>query len=610
MSRAGSSQLLEEPTLYPRLTEGLRWMQAVSQVLGMFAVVIHHGLARFSEANTSEINTLLLLCMVLITGSVIVRYFFSRVRKSFFRQHRTHFLTSAVWLLGLLLIVGGIRESFELLSQVETDWRLSIYWTEFCLVFRGLWRGLHVVNRIALSGNNPAMLLGGSFLVLITVGTGLLLLPLSRAQSPEMIEPVGAPFLTAFFTATSASCVTGLIVVPTGSYWSTFGQVVILFLFQIGGLGIMTWGALFAIASGRSIHVRQSATMGEMLESSGLVDLKRLLLTILLFTLTSELIGAVIISGLWSDLPLWDQIFNSLFHSVSAFCNAGFSLQDDGLLGKGSNWQVWGGMAGLVIFGGIGFSVVYNLALVLKSRFWDIKRTPLFSISRNKTRLTLSSRLVLLGTLVLLFAGTLSFFFLESLAHESEPSQGISWADAWFQSVTMRTAGFNTVDLGEMQTSSKLISIGLMFVGASPGSTGGGIKVICFMLIGLSLISICKGRSRVEWAGRTIPEETVKRALTIVTISVMTVMLTTLLLTIFENRPGEFIDLLYEATSAFGTVGVSTGLTSELSPPSQLVIIVTMFLGRIGPLTLILALGRGHQSGLEYSYPEERVMLG
>ncbi|MAT16672.1 MAG: hypothetical protein CMJ46_15540 [Planctomyces sp.] len=610
MSKTGMNQLLEEPTLYPRLTGGLRWAQAIAQIVGIFAVVTHHGLARFSEANTYEINGLLILCMIVITASVSIRYIFSRVRKSYLRQHRLHFIISGLWLLGLVLIWADIRESSAWLQFADTDGRLAIYWTEFCLMLRGLLRGLHLVNQLSRTGHNPAILLGGSFLFLIMVGTGLLLLPVCRAQPPELTAPVGAPFLTALFTATSASCVTGLIVVPTGSYWSPYGHVVILCLFQIGGLGIMTWGALFAIVSGRSIHVRHSATMGEMLEARGLIDLKRLLLTILVFTLVTELTGAVVISGLWSDRPLPEQTFNSIFHSVSAFCNAGFSLQDDGLLGLGGRWQVWGGMAGLIICGGIGFSVIYNLALVFKSKFWDIKRTPLFSISKNRVRLTLSSRLVLMGTAILLLSGTLSLFILESLATESTEPFLERVANAWFQSVTMRTAGFNTVDLAEMQTSSKLVSIGLMFIGASPGSTGGGIKVVCFMLIGLSLMSIFNGRARVEWSGRTIPEANVKRALTIVTVGVMTVMSVTLLLTIFENRPGEFIDILYEATSAFATVGVSTGITGELTPPSQVVIVFTMFLGRIGPLTLLLALARTRTGGAEFEYPEERVMLG
>jgi len=173
----------------------------------------------------------------------------------------------------------------------------------------------------------------------------------------------------------------------------------------------------------------------------------------------------------------------------------------------------------------------------------------------------------------------------------------------------MRTAGFNTVDLNEMQVSSKLASIGLMFIGASPGSTGGGVKTICLMLIGLSVGSICKGRDRVEYAGRTLPVTTVKRALTLVTLAGILVMLVTLLLSIFENRPDKLIDIMFEATSAFATVGVSTGITAELTTPSQVVIIVTMFLGRIGPLTLLLALTRPRAT-VDYSYPEEHVILG
>jgi trk system potassium uptake protein TrkH len=356
------------------------------------------------------------------------------------------------------------------------------------------------------------------------------------------------------------------------------------------------------------------------MESEQLGDVRRLVLTILLFTFSAELVGAVLMSGLFADKPFLEQARFSIFHSVSAFCNAGFSLTPDSFVGMGDRWQVWGVVAGLIVVGSMGFAVVHNMALAVLASFRSISAQPLFNLPRQRVRLTLTTKLAAGTTVILLLGGAAGYFILEATSPETKASTvtdvgdvdddaGPPIAEAWFQSVTFRTAGFNTVDHGALKPATKLFAILLMFIGASPGSTGGGVKTVCFAITMLSLLSVLRGRPRVEFLGRTIPEDIVNRALTIISLGVIVVMCTTMLLVMFENKPERFLDHLYEATSAFGTVGVSTGITPELQQPSKMVLVVTMFLGRVGPLTLLMAMA-GRTRGALYEYPFERVTLG
>jgi trk system potassium uptake protein TrkH len=413
----------------------------------------------------------------------------------------------------------------------------------------------------------------------------------------------------ALFTATSAACVTGLIVETTGTYWSRMGQTVILCLFQLGGLGIMTWGAFFALAGGGQMQVKESATLRGLLESDTLGDVRRMLRAIVAFTFTSELAGALLLLGLWPELPFAERLYFGVFHSVSAFCNAGFALTPDSFVGMGMRWQVWGVVPALIIVGGLGFAVLYNLSVLVRSNYRELQQPPLFHLPRRRVRLTLTSTLVLVTTGGLLLAGAAAYDLLES----TNPRRDASWserlAEAWFQSVTFRTAGFNSVDHGRLQPATKLLAVLLMFIGASPGSTGGGVKTVCFALAVMAVVSILRGREQVEIRHRTISTLQTNRALVVIALGAFLVMLCTLLLAVFENQPGRFLDHLYEATSALGTVGVSTGITAGLSGPSQVVLIVGMFLGRVGPLTLLMALaGRGDSA--RYHYPAEPVTLG
>ncbi len=601
---------------YPNRDKLLVRIDAGLQILGVIATVIQSGMRHAPYAVKVELGLFLTVAMFGLTASLIARYRWSLARKTFLRNHRLAVLISAVWfsgLVGILVFAPVLPDSDgEAFSRLKAFIALS----EIGVLARSLTGVILLIRRATAGATDPAVVLVLSFLVLITIGTTLLMLPKSRAEPATTESETGAPFLVALFTATSASCVTGLIVKDTPTYWSPFGQTVIMALFQIGGLGIMTWGAFFALAAGRKMQFRESATLRDMLESDQLGSVRRLLITILVFTLGAELIGAILISGLWSDLPFAERVRYSLFHSISAFCNAGFALRKESFMGWGQRWEVWGAVTGLIVIGGMGFSVLYNIVLWGWSRGQTLQFAPLFHLPKTRMRLTLTTKLAAGTMLFLLVGGTAGYFILEASGSETTADFPTRLSNAWFQAVTFRTAGFNTVDHNAMQPATKLFAIMLMFIGASPGSTGGGVKTVCFAITVLALLSILRGRDRVEFAGRTIPQELVNRALAIIWLGMAIVMTVTILLVLFEGNPDpsvaskkHFLNYLFEAVSAFGTVGVSTGITGKLSDASQIVIIITMFVGRVGPLTVLMALA-GRSGDARYEYPTERVTLG
>jgi trk system potassium uptake protein TrkH len=628
-----SNPFATRPTRHPVESWRLRQTEMFFIVLGFIATILQHGLHGVTSFVWWEMGLVTVVAMLFLTASIGLRYRWSLARATFLQTRRSELLVSAIWLAGIaaILVVGGVLR--RIFAEDLGRPRAIVLWSEICLAIRVV---IHMIRGIRLAAGgrrNPAMLLVVSFLLLIVVGTALLMLPRSCADHETLATPLFDRLRIALFTATSATCVTGLTVVNTGGahpYWSPLGQVVILALIQLGGLGIMTCGAFFAVAGG-SVAIRESTTMAELLESEQIGHVRRLVLTILMFTLASEVIGAVLLSGLWDGRPFLERAFFSIFHSVSAFCNAGFTLTDNNLLGWATRWQVWGVVAGLIILGGLGFAVIYNIGLIARSRWTSLRRDPLFGLSRVRVRVVLTSRLVLVTTAGLLAAGTIGYFLLESPAMaaqapvsderleaaiageaplpEAGPELRERIADAWFQSVTFRTAGFNTTDHTKLQPATKLFAIALMFIGASPGSTGGGIKTTCFALMILGLVSILRGREHAEMRGRTIPDVNLKRAFAVISLGLAAVMTTTMLVVVFERRPERFLDHLFEATSAFGTVGVSSIGTQNLTVPSQYVIMVTMFLGRVGPLTLLMALA-GTAREARYEYPLERVTLG
>lgn len=586
------------------------WLSGIAtpvQILGLIATVLQHGLAE--HGMIWEFGILTCLAMVVGASIVSLRFSLSPDRFAFVRANRRASLFATTWLTGslILLLFGPILPVWYSTSR----WAALVAWSEMFLLMIFMARVLNFVSRTT-DRTNPALIFVLSFLGMILAGTLLLLLPGSLSPRGHEFDLIDRCRI-ALFTATSASCVTGLVVEPTGgpaAYWSQFGQTVIMVLFQIGGLGMMSLSATFALLLNRRLALRESTAVTEVTEASTVRDVRQLLISILCFTIAAELIGAILLSTLWSDLPLTQRAYFGLFHSVSAFCNAGFSLTGQSFLGMGTRWQVWGVVCALIIVGSLGFGTLRALGKALQLTF-DQFREPssLFRRRRIREQLPLSPRIIMTMTTALLLGGFLTYWLLESVGSHSNDPFETRLADAWFQTVTFRTAGFNTVDHGELETSTRLFAIGMMFIGASPGSTGGGVKTVAIAIIILAVVSILRGRRHVECFGCMIPDDQVRYAIVIVSMGLGATMFSTLLLTIFEQDNFPFLNILYEATSAFATVGVSTGITSQLSPASQLVLVATMFVGRVGPLTVLLALTRDSSSAY-YQYPEERVSLG
>ncbi|HUE72800.1 MAG TPA: potassium transporter TrkG [Pirellulaceae bacterium] len=581
---------------------GLEWLVVVAT---LSALTLGHGVQRWETALSRELGVLALAAMVLLTGGLVWRLSLSLDWRSFVRTRTLLVAVHVTWLAALPVI--GLMGLPAVLRGDSTTSDMLL-WSEFAFWMRVLASSIQLLRFIAAARSNPAFVLVGSFLMMIFTGTLLLMLPVCRVQPSGVTSEVGAPPLVALFTATSASCVTGLTVVDTGTYWTGTGQTVILALIQIGGLGIMTFGAFFALGQRRGFLVRERIFMGKLLEADDAQALRRTIAAIIVFTLASEAVGAALLSTL-SPAESWqERAWFGLFHSISSFCNAGFSLLPKSLEGLALRWQVAIVVAPLIILGGLGFDVLRNAAqatLGALRRRWSAGRGPLAA----PARLTVTSRMVLGTTAALLVAGAASFFILEAggLLRGMPIYERLS--HSWFQAVTFRTAGFNTVDFSHSQPTTRLVGIGLMFIGASPGSTGGGIKTVVFALMVLATTATVRGKERLEIAGRSIPDEFIRRGAAVVALALAALLTSTLLVVMFEQRPELFLDHLFETTSALGTVGLSSVGTANLKPASQLVLAATMFLGRVGPLTILVALTR-RQAEPNYSYPSERVMLG
>ncbi len=399
------------------------------------------------------------------------------------------------------------------------------------------------------------------------------------------------PFLTALFTANSATCVTGLVVVDTADHYSAFGELVILLLIQLGGFGYMTSWALLAMLLGWRIGLRERIVLTEahsLYQTGGVVRFTK---RIVLVALTIEATGAAILALRWvREVPVGRAMYLGIFHSISAFNNAGFDLmgQFRSLTAYAADPVISLTIAGLIIVGGLGFSVLLDL----RSR-----------------RMTLHSRTVLLTTAVLIGGGALLIWLLEfhnakTLAALPVPAQALA---AFFQAVTPRTAGFNTVQIGALTQPTLMLMVALMFIGASPGGTGGGIKTTTFIAPLAVIWSTIRGTSDPVLFRRRLPVVVVYRAVTIALVSVAFVATMTVLLVQVEGR--DFLSSLFEVTSAFGTVGLSTGITPELSTWGRLIVMATMFSGRVGLLTMAFGLTR-RQHQPHVRYPEERVYLG
>lgn len=510
------------------------------------------------------------------------------------------------WVIDISLFIAGIAIAYTFLrNEPGTSWFFRIFGNFvvlntyiILLIVAELHRLFRLINSLKIT---PALLFSVSFLVVILVGSGLLMMPNAQAT------PIS--YLDALFTSASAVCVTGLVVVDTSVAFTDLGRIIILGLIQVGGLGIMTFTVFFGYIFTGSASYKDSFILKEILSSDTMSGLFRALIQIVAVTFLIEIFGAVLIY-FSMDEPMQNQILFSVFHSISAFCNAGFSTLSAGLASPEieGNHSLQLIIATLIVLGGIGFPVL--LGLINYFIYISQKLNPKME-QRSRKRVKLSSNsvipIVLITTVFLLIVGTLGYFLLERSSSLNEMSTTDQVFASFFGSVSARTAGFNIVDITKWSYPTIFLMIFLMWVGASPGSTGGGIKTTTFFIAMKATVDFIRGNKSVEIWNRELGGDTVLRILVVIFLSVLVIFLGFFILLIFE--PGKNpADLLFECFSAYGTVGLSTANTATFCNSGKITVIVLMFIGRIGPLTILTGL---FISGKQkyYRYPKKDFII-
>ena len=436
-----------------------------------------------------------------------------------------------------------------------------------------------------------------SYVGAICTGAGLLMMPFSTVSGVALID--------ALFTSTSAVCVTGLTVVDTGTVYTVFGQFIIMLLIQVGGLGVMTFSVVFFLYLGKRISFRHRMIMQEVFSHTPRQDIYRVVQSIFVFTFLVEGTGALSLFFLWiGEHSFFDSVRLALFHSVSAFCNAGFGLFPDNFMGYKGSPVLNLTICGLIVLGGIGFPVVYDVHELYRKR------------QGVRSKLSVQTKSVLVTTAFLIFAGMGLFLWTEN----ENILKGVPWGEslwiALFQSVTTRTAGFNTVDIGQLTNPTLLTMMILMFWGASPGSTGGGVKTTTLAILSSFTWSRLRRKGHVNLFKKTVPQDTLSKSISLVVLSLGFIFLIFFLVLLTQEKladcigaRGEFADLLFEVISAFGTVGLSTGVTAKLNVVGKLLIILMMLIGRVGVLTFTyIFAGVESRGGIQYA--EQNLMIG
>ncbi|MGV8815337.1 MAG: TrkH family potassium uptake protein [Gelidibacter sp.] len=563
-------------------------------ILILFFLIFDFGFTINDDYKPYKILVFFTLTSVLI-GFNILKYFQfddAGIRKTLI--FNLILLTATLTSSGLYLLLNQGQDMIPALKQCRVIFEVGL----FLYLLMRLSMLIKFVYKIYF---NPAILFVGSFFIFSFIGALFLMLPKVTAH--------GISFIDALFTATSAICVTGLTVLDTANDFTQLGQGVILALIQIGGLGILTFTSFFAYFFRENSSFREGLYVKDFTASENLQDVLKIAARVVLFTLTVEMIGAACIYFSIDQIDnVKDKLFFSIFHAISAFCNAGFSTAVGGFYDPSYRFAYslqWAIML-LIVIGGLGYNIVYNSYIYFKTAFSN------FFVNNIKTLpvrvFKLNSQIIFITTCILLLAGFVFFFFAE--ANHSLKEHVTFYGritSAMFSSVTPRTAGFNTIDYTHVATPSLLFVIFLMWIGASPASTGGGIKTSTFAIAMLNIYATARGRNRIEINTREISSSSVNRAFAIIMISLFVIGLSILLLLFFEPNAG-ILPIAFECFSAYGTVGLSLNLTPTLSVPSKYVIILVMFLGRIGTLNLLFGmLGQIEQKF--YQYPQEPILI-
>ncbi|QQX77511.1 MULTISPECIES: TrkH family potassium uptake protein [Aequorivita] len=564
--------------------------------LGLLAFLIFDfGFENFRDFRQYKLIVLPSLLLALIAFNFYKYHTYKRDKE----VSRSSRISLLILLLLIVLEVIMILANYET-SLVETFFNAR-YVIEYGLLFYFFIRLTFLLRIIYSLYFNPAILFVGSFAIIALAGTFLLLLPSATTH--------GITFTDALFTATSATAVTGLIVVDTAKDFTPFGQTIIMILFQIGGLGMLTFTSFFAYFFKSGASFKESLYMKDILGHEKLNSVMRTVMQIVAFSLILEAIGAFFIYHSLAHIDSFkSRGFFAVFHAISAYCNAGFSLASDGLYDTGlrfNYYMQWVVMA-LIVFGGLGYHIAYNIIQYFRKFISNLfsKNDQVF-ISRV---INLNTKIVLYTTIILIVGGAAFFLFSEQqtnlLSHKTIFGK---FTTAMFSSVTSRTAGFNTVDMSNFTIPGILFMIFLMWVGASPASTGGGIKTTTFALATLNIFAIARDKKYIEIGTRRIATEAVHRAFAIISISLASIGTGILLVLIFDPE-FSLIQIAFEVFSAFSTVGLSLGITSQLSEYSKYVIIFLMFFGRIGLLNLMIGLLKS-VGKTEYTYPEENILI-
>lgn len=573
----------------------LNYIYRFFDIIVLLFIVFDFGYDFGENLNTPHVVGLLILTFFLLVFNTFKFFVYK------YKSNKKVALVNMV-LISFLLITSGI------IALLNNDFSYHYILQEIKpfleggLIFYFLLRLLVLVRHIYDIYFNPAIVFVGSFIILGLSGAFLLMLPSATTN--------GISFTNALFTATSAVCVTGLAVVDTGKDFTTVGQSIILVLIQLGGIGILTFTSFFAFFFRGSSSFKEGLNTKDFIATEGLRDVFRAALNVVIFTVGVELVGAgFIYSSIINNYAIENKFFFSIFHSISAFCNAGFSIFSNGLYDESIRFHYffqWIIMI-LIIFGGLGHNIVFNFFKYLKTHLLELFDKRL--IHKQVPVITINTKIVIYTTIILLFSGWVFLFvseFNNTLLEHKTLFGKIT--NAAFNSVTPRTAGFNTVDFTQCTVPSLLFIIFLMWIGASPASTGGGVKTSTFALATLNIFSVARGKSRIQIFGRRISSESTSRAFAILCISLIVIGISIMAILIFEPKETPILTVVFECFSAYSTVGLSLNFTPTLSEPSKYVIIGVMFIGRIGMLNLMIGLLRqlNHQF---YEYPKENILI-
>ncbi len=524
----------------------------------------------------------LVICVQLITS-----YLRSYSLEDFFRRH----IFSFVIFIPLLIAWGDHELIFWLSSAHLFSSTLSLYEDPMNLIGNNNMppKSFNIMNKIRFK---PAQLIIISFSSVIALGTFFLMLPIATIDGDLL------SFIDALFLSTSATCVTGLTTLSIGGQLSIFGQIIVLVLVQVGGISIMTLYSSMAILLGKSLGVKGRVIMEDLLDISGIEDFVAVIRTIVKYTIVIELFGTVVLTFAFflEGHEFGQALYYGVFHSISAFCNAGLSLFDTSLESYSTTPLIHGTIAFLITLGGLGFIVLKDLEEVLFQ-------------GKKLVKLSIHSKVVLVTSIILTLSGTILFFFGEFLNALESYSLWEKLQIAFFQSVTLRTAGFNTIALSNLNSYTLYLMSLFMFIGGSPGSTAGGVKTTTLAILIQSIRSTLKGKKKVELFQRTISSPVVVKITALTFISIITASFFIFLLMQIEHEQS-FLAIFFETISASATVGLSLGVTPYLSTAGKFAILALMYIGRIGPLTLLLAIGQSEVPTGKFDYPKGRIMIG